>query len=84
MKISNEQNLKNYKKRKILWWFIIIFGILTIVLSFLSLLIKLGVGYALIAFIIMTLLTKKRNSIEYISNDNIKKKIKNKSRLIVK
>lgn len=80
MKISNEQNLKNYKKRKILWWFIIIFGILTIVLSFLSLLIKLGVGYALIAFIIMTLLTKKRNSIEYIPNDNIKKKIKNKSK----
>ena len=64
MKISNEQNLKNYKKRKILWWLIIIFGVLTIILSFLSLLIKLGVGYALIAFIIMTLLTKKRNSIE--------------------
>lgn len=80
MKINNDQNLKNYKKRKILWWLIIIFGVLTIVLSFLSLLIKLGVGYALIAFIIMTLLTKKRNSIEYIPNDSIKKKSKNKSK----
>ena len=80
MKISNEQNLKNYKKRKILWWLIIIFGVLTIILSFLSLLIKLGVGYALIAFIIMTLLNKKRNSIEYIPNDNIKNKTKSKSK----
>lgn len=65
MKKSNEEVLRNYKKRKVLRIFIILFGILTIVLSVLSLTIKLGPGYALLAFIIMTILTKKRNSIEY-------------------
>lgn len=68
-KVDNDQNLKNYKKRKVLRALIIIFGIVTIVLAFLSLFIKLGAGYALIAFIIMTILTKVRNSIEYVKKN---------------
>lgn len=62
-KLSNDQNIKNLKTRKMLRIWIIIFGILTIVLSILSLTVKLGFGYALVAFIIMSLLTKKRESI---------------------
>ena len=42
---------------------IIIFGILTINLAILSLTVKLGFGYSLVSFIIMTILTKKRESI---------------------
>lgn len=69
MKKNNDELLDNYKKRKVLRIFIILFGLLTIVLSILSLTIKLGAGYALIAFIIMSILTRKRNSIEYNKKD---------------
>lgn len=62
-KLTNDQNIKNLKTRKILRILIIIFGLLTIVLAILSLTIKLGIGYSLAAFIIMTVLTKKRESI---------------------
>lgn len=68
MKSNNDDLLQKYKTRKVLRLFIILFGILTIVLSILSLTIKLGPGYALIAFVIMTVLTKKRNSIELDKN----------------
>ena len=60
--INNEEKYKNYKKRKILRIFIIIFGVLTLVLSVLSLTIGLGVGYALIAFVTMSILTRVRNN----------------------
>lgn len=69
MKKNNDELLDNYKKRKVLRIFIILFGLLTIVLSILALTIKLGAGYALIAFIIMSILTRKRNSIEYNKKD---------------
>lgn len=62
-KLTNDQNIKNLKTRKVLRTLIIIFGLLTIVLAILSLTIKLGIGYSLVAFIITTLLTKKRESI---------------------
>ena len=68
MKIDNDINLKNYKKRKILRIFIIIFGILTITLSILSLTIKLGAGYALLAFIAMSILTRIRNNTSLVDN----------------
>lgn len=75
-KLSNDQNIKNLKTRKMLRIWIIIFGILTIVLSILSLTVKLGFGYALVAFIIMSLLTKKRESIPIkVSKDIEAKKI---------
>lgn len=62
-KISNDQNIKNLKSRKILRYLIIVCGLITIVLAVLSLTIKLSFIYSLIAFIIMTILTKKRESI---------------------
>lgn len=62
-KLTNDQNIKNLRTRKILRYFIIFFGLLTILLAILSLTVKLGFGYSLAAFVIMTLLTKKRESI---------------------
>ena len=62
-KLTNDENIKNLKTRKILRYFIIGFGILTIVFALLSLTTKLSFIFSLVAFIIMTLLTKKRESI---------------------
>lgn len=75
MKVDNDINLKNYKRRKILRIFIIIFGVLTLILSVLSLVVGLGVGYALLAFIVMSILTRVRNNTLIVDNNhNIKKK----------
>ena len=63
VKLTNDQNIKNLKSRKILRRCIIIFGILTIVLAVLSLVVKLSFIYSLVSFVIMTILTKKRESI---------------------
>lgn len=62
-KLTNDQNIKNLKKRKILRYFIIVFGMTTIILAILALTIKINFIYSLVAFIIMTILTKKRESI---------------------
>lgn len=62
-KLTNDQNIKNLKKRKILRYFIIVFGITTIILAILALVIKLNFIFSLVSFIIMTILTKKRESI---------------------
>jgi len=63
VKLTNDQNIKNLKTRKILRYFIISFGLITIILAILSLVIKLSFIYSLISFVIMTFLTKKRESI---------------------
>lgn len=73
-KLTNDQNIKNLKKRKILRYFIIFFGIVTIVLAILSLTIKLSFIFSLISFIIMTLLTKKRESIPIKINEDLEMK----------
>ncbi|MBQ7136852.1 MAG: hypothetical protein IJO43_02605 [Bacilli bacterium] len=62
-KLTNDQNIKNLKKRKILRYLIIALGIITIVLSILSLIIKWSFIFPLITFLLMTILTKKRESI---------------------
>jgi len=62
-KLTNDQNIKNLKTRKILRYLIMFFGLVTIVLAILSLVIKLSFVYSLISFIVMTILTKKRESI---------------------
>ena len=62
--LTNEKKLNNYKKRKILRIIIIISSLTTIILSILSLIIKLNIIYALLGFIITTVLTKYRNSLE--------------------
>lgn len=86
MKVDNEINLKNYHKRKVLRIWIIVFGIATLLLSLLSLTIQLGVGYALICFIVMTILTKIRENTELINskNEKISEKIKKESKKKVK
>ena len=78
MKVDNEINLKNYHKRKVLRIWIIVFGIASLLLSLLSLTIQLGVGYALICFIVMTILTKIRENTELINSKNEKISEKNK------
>ena len=74
VKLTNDQNIKNLKTRKILRIFIIIFGLLTIILAFLSLTIKLGIGYSLVAFIIMTILTRKREKMPINRNKDLETK----------
>jgi len=63
-KLSNDEKIKRLKIRKILWYLIIIFGVLTVVLSVCSLVFKINPIYGLICFILEALLTKYRNSIE--------------------
>lgn len=75
-KLTNDQNIKNLRTRKILRRIIIVFCLLTIVLAILSLTVKLGAGYSLVSFLITTLLIKKRESIPInISKDLEVKKI---------
>ncbi len=74
VKLTNDQNIKNLKTRKILRILIIIFGLLTIILAFLSLTIKLGIGYSLVAFIITTILTRKREKIPINRNKDLETK----------
>lgn len=74
VKLTNDQNIKNLKTRKILRILIIIFGLLTIILAFLSLTIKLGIGYSLVAFIITTILTRKREKIPINRNKDLEMK----------
>lgn len=63
VKLSNDENIRNLKKRKILRYIIIALGFTTIILAILSLTIKLWFGFSLISFIITSILTKKRESI---------------------
>lgn len=62
-KISNEELEKNIKKRKILWYLIIIFGICTITLAILSLTINISPLFAIISFALETIATSLRNKI---------------------
>jgi len=70
-KLTNDQNIKNLKTRKKLRYLIIIFGILTIVLAILALTIKLSFIFSLVSFLIMTFLTKKRESIPIKMNKDL-------------
>ena len=54
--MTNEQKLKNRKKRQILKVFVIIFGLATVGLSICSLIYKITPLYAIIAFVIEALL----------------------------
>ena len=74
VKLTNDQNIKNLKTRKILRILIIIFGLLTIILAFLSLTIKLGIGYSIVEFIITNILTRKREKIPINRNKDLETK----------
>lgn len=62
-KLTNDQNIKNLRKRKVLRYFIIAFGVITIILAILALTIKLHFIFSVISFAIMTILTKTRENI---------------------
>ncbi len=73
--MTNEEIIENYRKRKILRWLMIIFALLTIIFSVLSLTINLGIGYALVtAFITYILKRLRTKEINKKNNDKIKKK----------
>ena len=62
--MTNDEKEKAYKKRKILRYLIIVFGIGTLVLSIWSLVDKVTPIPALICFIIEAALSKYRDSIK--------------------
>ncbi len=60
-RLTNDQNIANLKTRKILRYFIIAFAIITMILSILSLVIGLSFIFPLITYIIVVILSNKRN-----------------------
>ena len=81
-KISNDENIRNLKKRKILRWIIIVFSIVTIVLSLLSLIVQLNFIFPLITFIITSILMRVRDNTPINKKDDLAdvRKIVNKSK----
>lgn len=61
-RLTNDENIKNLQIRKVLRILIIIFSVITIVLSLLSLIIGISFAYGLITYIIVVILSRKRNS----------------------
>ena len=64
----NDKKVSNYKMRKALRYLIMLFSIVTIVLSIFALIKKINMFYAIVAFIITTLLTKYRNGFVFIES----------------
>lgn len=62
--ITNDEKLKRLKIRKLLWYGIIVFGLLTILLSLFSLFRNWSPLYAVVCFVIEVILSKWRNSID--------------------
>ena len=81
-KITNDENIRNLKRRKILRIIIIIFSILTIVTSLLSLFMNISILFPILSFLITTILMKYRDSIEINKKDDLKdvRKLLNKSK----
>lgn len=77
-KLSNEQNIKNLKKRERLRIYIIIFALITIALAFFNLFCGISIVFALISMIIVIILEKIRDKTVIIKkeeNKEIKKEI---------
>lgn len=85
VKLNNDENIKNLKKREFLRILMIIFSLLTIVLAFLNLFNKINIAFALLSFIITVILKKVRESTEIIrKNDEleaIKKEIEDNKKI---
>ena len=64
MKNTNDQIIKNRKKRKVLYYLIILFTVATIILAACSLIYKINPIFCIITFIIEVILTNVRNKIE--------------------
>lgn len=87
-KLSNDENIKNLKKRKILRWFIITFCFLTIVFAILNLFFDVNIIFALLCFFMVVILNKVRENTKINLNDDLafvkrelEKSKKNKKRL---
>ena len=66
--LSNAEKESRYKKRKLLLTLIMIFGLTTIVLAVLSLTIKISPIFALISFLIESILSKYREKLAFKDN----------------
>ena len=63
--MTNDEKVKIMKKRRILYYLIIFFGILTLVLAVFSLIDKFTPIPAIITFLIEAILTKKREKLSF-------------------
>ena len=73
IKISNEQNIKNLKKRKILRYIIMVLAFLTIILGILDLFYQrtLLLLITIALFVLVTILQNYRDSIKIIRHDEL-------------
>ena len=81
-KISNDENIKNLKKRKILRIIIIIFCLITIALAVSSLIFNISFIFPLLSFIITHILINIKDKIIINKKDDLKeiRKVLNKSK----
>lgn len=78
-KLDNEKKYEFYKRRKYIRYIIIVMYLMVVALAICSLIYDISCLYPLILFIIATLLSKYRDSIDFRDNDNkTNKKKKNK------
>lgn len=70
-KITNDQNIKNLKKRKILRILIILFASVTIIFALLNLFSNVSIIFALVFFVITTILNRVRENTKIIKKDEL-------------
>ena len=70
-KISNDENIRNLKIRKILRIIIIISALITIALSLLSIIYSINIIFPIIAFILTHILMKIRDNIVINKKDDL-------------
>ena len=76
--MTNEEKVKRLEKRRVLLTLIILFGISTIVLSILSLVVELNPIFAVISFTVEAILSNYRNKLDpnYVKEEKKDKKKK--------
>ena len=81
-KLSNDENIRNLKKRKILRYVLIVLALLTIVLSLLSIFNYISFIFPLITFILYSIIMRIRENIKINKVDDLKevRKALNKSK----
>ncbi len=72
----NEKKYKNYRLRKVLRIVVMILSIVTITLAILNLVIHLNIFYAIMSFLLTTIFTKYRKSLEFYKIEKPKKRKK--------
>ena len=71
-KLSNDENIRNLRKRKILRIVVMICAVITMILSFATIFYNLNLLFPLIAFLITHFLLKYREKIEINKKDDLK------------